>query len=381
MKWAGGKSRLLSQLVPLLPPGVELMRHVEPFVGGAAMFFALRRRARCCATSTRRWSTPTSAVRDQVESVIAELERLSREHDARAYYRVRERYNRARKVEPTERAAMFIYLNKTCFNGLHRVNQKGEFNVPMGRYKDPRIVHAEALRAASRRLQDATVRCAGFETLLTHARPGDFVYFDPPYEPVSDTASFTSYAQDGFGREDQLRLRDVFAALDRRGCKLMLSNSDVPFIRELYRDFQLDTVSAARAINCNAKKRGPVQELVVRNYAVARRRAARAVSSLRRCRPTAPRPARAVSDRTGAFTGSWCFTRPGASGAGASKVLERAVLLSREARQRDARAGTARARGRRGLAAPRHGRTHRREAAGSCATRAATTAASSTAHA
>jgi DNA adenine methylase len=267
VKWAGGKSRLLSQLVPLLPPGVELMRHVEPFVGGAAMFFALSpARALLCDINPALVNV-YQAVRDHVESVIAELERLSRAHDARAYYRVRERYNRARKVEPIERAAMFIYLNKTCFNGLHRVNQKGEFNVPMGRYKDPRILHAEALRAASRRLQDATVRCAGFETLLTYARPGDFVYFDPPYEPVSDTASFTSYAQDGFGREDQLRLRDVYAALDRRGCKLMLSNSDVPFIRDLYRDFQLDTVSAARAINCNAKKRGPVQELVVRNYA------------------------------------------------------------------------------------------------------------------
>lgn len=267
VKWAGGKSRLLSQLVPLLPPGVELMRHVEPFVGGAAMFFALSPgRALLCDINPALVNA-YQCVRDQVADVIGELERLSREHDARAYYRVRERYNRARKVEPTERAAMFIYLNKTCFNGLHRVNQKGEFNVPMGRYKDPRILHAEALRAASRRLQDATVRCAGFETLLTHARPGDFVYFDPPYEPVSDTASFTSYAQDGFGREDQLRLRDVYAALDRRGCKLMLSNSDVAFIRDLYRGFQLDTVSAARAINCNAKKRGPVQELVVRNYA------------------------------------------------------------------------------------------------------------------
>lgn len=267
MKWAGGKSRLLSQLVPLLPPGVELMRHVEPFVGGAAMFFALApSRALLCDINPALVNVYQS-VRDHVDGVIAELERLSREHDARAYYRVRERYNRARKLEPIERAAMFIYLNKTCFNGLHRVNQKGEFNVPMGRYKDPRILHADALRAASRRLQDASVRCAGFETLLTHARPGDFVYFDPPYEPVSDTASFTSYAQDGFGREDQLRLRDVYAALDRRGCKLMLSNSDVPFIRDLYRGFQLDTVSAARAINCNAKKRGPVQELVVRNYA------------------------------------------------------------------------------------------------------------------
>jgi DNA adenine methylase len=266
VKWVGGKSRLMSQLSPLLPPGVELMRHVEPFVGGGAMFFARRpTRALLCDVNPRLIGT-YEAVRNDTEALIEQLEQLSREHDARTYYRIRERYNRARKVTPTERAAMFIYLNKTCFNGLHRVNQKGEFNVPMGRYTQPRIVDPDALRAAGRELQHATLQCTGFESLLNTARPGDFVYFDPPYEPMSETASFTSYAQAGFDRQDQLRLRDVFAVLDRRGCKLMLSNSDVPFIRELYRNYQIDNVAAGRAINCNAKKRGPVQEIVVRNY-------------------------------------------------------------------------------------------------------------------
>jgi DNA adenine methylase len=266
VKWVGGKSRLMSQLSPLLPPGVALMRHVEPFVGGGAMFFARRpTRALLCDVNPTLITT-YEAVRNDPEQLIEQLEQLAREHDARAYYRIRERYNRARKVTPTERAAMFIYLNKTCFNGLHRVNQTGEFNVPIGRYAQPRIVDPDALRAASRELQHATLQCTGFETLLNSARPGDFIYFDPPYEPVSDTANFTSYAQSGFDRQDQLRLRDVYAALDRRGCKLMLSNSDVPFIRELYRNYQLDSVAAARAINCNAKKRGPVSEVVVRNY-------------------------------------------------------------------------------------------------------------------
>jgi DNA adenine methylase len=161
---------------------------------------------------------------------------------------------------------MFIYLNKTCFNGLHRVNRKGEFNVPVGSYKNPKILNEEGLYAASHALQNANLRCTGFESLLENAKPGDFVYFDPPYEPVSETASFTSYAQGGFSREDQIRLRDVYRALDRRGCKLMLSNSDVPFIRELYQHFRIDTVAAPRAINCNARKRGKVSEVVVRNY-------------------------------------------------------------------------------------------------------------------
>jgi DNA adenine methylase len=266
VKWVGGKSRLLSQLSPLLPPGVALMRHVEPFVGGGAMFFARRpTRALLCDVNPMLIAT-YEAVRNDAEALIEQLERLAREHDARAYYRVRERYNRGRKLAAAQRAAMFIYLNKTCFNGLHRVNRRGEFNVPAGRYDNPRILNEDALRAASAELSRAELMCSGFERLLTTAKPGDFVYLDPPYEPVSQTASFTAYAQDGFGREDQLRLRDVFAVLDRRGCKLMLSNSDVPFIRDLYARWNIARVSASRAVNSDPSKRGPVQEVVVRNY-------------------------------------------------------------------------------------------------------------------
>jgi DNA adenine methylase len=242
------------------------MRHVEPFIGGGALFFAQRpRRALLCDINASLVAT-YAAVRDDVEQVIDDLGRLANGHDKSTYYAVRERYNHARKLPACERAAMFIYLNKTCFNGLHRVNQRGEFNVPAGSYVRPRILDTEALRAASAQLQGAELRCASFETLLGTAKPGDFVYFDPPYEPVSLSANFTSYAQQGFGRADQLRLRDVFAALDRRGCRLMLSNSDVPFIRDLYRGFRVDVVSAPRAINCDPTKRGSVNEVVVRNY-------------------------------------------------------------------------------------------------------------------
>jgi DNA adenine methylase len=268
VKWVGGKGGLLPQLAPLLPPGVELMRHVEPFVGGGAVFFGLRpERALLCDVNPALVDT-YAAVRDEVDAVIDQLRALAREHvrDERAYYRVRERYNRSQKLRSAQRAAMFVYLNKTCFNGLHRVNRRGEFNVPAGRYDKPRILNEEALRAASLELSRAELSCSGFERLLTAARPGDFVYLDPPYEPVSATASFTAYSQEGFGREDQLRLRDVFAVLDRRGCKLMLSNSDVPFIRDLYRRWNVSHVSAGRAVNSDPSRRGPVQEVVVRNY-------------------------------------------------------------------------------------------------------------------
>jgi len=266
VKWVGGKGRLLSQLRPLLPRGIERMRHVEPFVGGGALFFA-RRPSRALLTDINTSLIGTyAAIRDDVEHVIESLMALAANHSKEQYYQVRATYNEARGVATAARAAMFVYLNKTCFNGLHRVNRKGEFNVPVGAYTNPRIVNEGALRGASEALQSATLRCSPFESLLEHAKPGDFIYFDPPYEPVSRTASFTSYARDGFSRDDQVRLRDTFDALDRRGCTLMLSNSDVPFIRDIYRAFEVTTVAAPRAINCDATKRGKVSEVVIRNY-------------------------------------------------------------------------------------------------------------------
>ena len=266
LKWAGGKGRLLAQLEPLLPPGVELMRHVEPFFGGGALFFSRTPERALIADVNPELVNAYRTVRDDVQGLIAQLARLAAQHSKDAYYLVRAEYNGSRQMSPTRRAAMFIYMNKTCFNGLHRVNRRGHFNVPAGSYKNPRILDSEALLAANALLARADIRCEPFESLLEAARPGDFVYFDPPYEPVSRTANFTGYAANGFDADDQRRLRDVFRELDRRGAKLMLSNSDAPLIRELYGDYRIDEVAAPRAINCNARARGPVTELVVRNY-------------------------------------------------------------------------------------------------------------------
>jgi len=266
IKWVGGKGKLRHALSALLPPGVELMRHVEPFVGGGAMFFALApERALLCDVNADLVNTYI-AVRDEVSHVIQHLSKLAHGHGEERYYEVRERYNLRTEKTHAERAALFIYLNKTCFNGLHRVNKKGAFNVPMGRYTNPTILDAQGLLAASAQLAGTDIKRQPFEALLSDARPGDFVYLDPPYEPVSRTANFTSYAQDGFGQDQQTKLRDVYRELDRRGCKLMLSNSDVPFIRDLYRGFQIDGVLAPRAVSCDGKNRAPAQEVVVRNY-------------------------------------------------------------------------------------------------------------------
>ena len=266
LKWVGGKGKLRHALAAALPSGVELMRHVEPFVGGGALFFSRApERALLCDINADLIDT-YQAVRNEVGLVLVHLTKLAQKHGPEHYYKVRERYNRRRERSQAERAAHFIYLNKTCFNGLYRVNRRGEFNVPMGRYAKPNIADAKTLYEASAGLAQADLRCAPFEALVAEARPGDFIYFDPPYEPVSRTANFTSYAQSGFSADDQARLRDVFRALDRRGAKLMLSNSDVPLIRDLYRGFRMDVVMAPRAVSCDASARGAVPELVIRNY-------------------------------------------------------------------------------------------------------------------
>ena len=266
LKWAGGKGRVLPQLQPLLPQGIGRMRHVEPFVGGGALFFSrLPARALLCDINPALIDT-YRAVQGDVESVIEHLQHFAAQHSTEFYYLLRRRYNEERDAYPVERAAMFIYLNKTCFNGLHRVNRRGEFNVPAGRYAQPKIVDPAGLRAASAALALAELRCGGFEHLLAWARPGDFIYLDPPYAPRSATSCFTTYAEEGFGNKDQEELSEIYRVLDRRGCKLMLSNSDVPLIRALYANWRIDTIEAARAVNCNAQGRGKVSELVIRNY-------------------------------------------------------------------------------------------------------------------
>jgi DNA adenine methylase len=263
LKWAGGKGRLLPQLRPLLP--ARFNRYFEPFLGGGALFFALAPERAVLSDINPALVRTYEAVRDEIEGVLAVLRRLSTHNDADAYYHRRERYNTI-ALDDDEHAATFIYLNRTCFNGLHRVNKSGEFNVPFGRYKNPRIVDEPGLRAASAALAGASLLSAGFGHVLDVARAGDLVYFDPPYVPASATASFTAYAKDGFGLEEQCALRNIFLALDRRGCFVVLSNSDTPTVRELYEGFRFESVRASRAIAAKGSSRAAVAELVVRNF-------------------------------------------------------------------------------------------------------------------
>jgi len=267
LKWVGGKGRLLSQLAPLLPDGVQSMRHLEPFAGGAAMFFASgSERARLSDLNGDLMRT-YAAVRDDVEGVIAHLSRLMEQHGVGHYYGVRDDYNRGAYACDAELAAVFVYLNKTCFNGLYRVNRSGCFNVPIGRSQRPPVADAESLRTASARLRGVELGVGSFECVLEHVRAGDFVYLDPPYDPLSKTSSFQAYTGDGFTRGDQVRLREVFDELSRRGVLAMLSNSDTSDVRALYRSWSAVKVLAQRSVNSAVTRRGAVSELVIRNYA------------------------------------------------------------------------------------------------------------------
>jgi DNA adenine methylase len=260
MKWAGGKGRLLKQLLPLLPE--QYGRYFEPFLGGGAVFFALRPQTAQLSDVNEDLINVWVSVRDRVDALIEDLGR--HRHEKAYYYAVRARDPRL--LAPVARASRMLFLNRTCFNGLYRVNRRGHFNVPFGSYTNPDLCPEDKLRAASEALRGASIRSVGYAAAVVDAQAGDFVYFDPPYDPISRTANFTSYTAGSFGDQDQRDLADTFAALDARGVKCMLSNSDTPFIRELYRHWRIETVMAPRAISRNAEGRQAVSEVVVRNY-------------------------------------------------------------------------------------------------------------------
>jgi DNA adenine methylase len=267
LKWAGGKGQLLEQFERFYPARGQVKRYLEPFLGGGAVFFhfdaVVQPEAVILSDSNQELIEAFEAVRDQPEAVIAQLEKHKAKHSKEHFYAVRAKANPG---STAARAARMIYLNKACFNGLYRVNSKGLFNVPFGRHANPRILDREGLLACSASLQHAELRVAPFTAVLELAQPGDFVYFDPPYVPLSKTSYFTAYTKGAFGPKEQERLAEVYAELADRGCKVMLSNSDSPKVRELYRRFEIHGVSARRIINSKVEARGEISEVVVLNY-------------------------------------------------------------------------------------------------------------------
>ena len=293
LKWAGGKRQLLGQLRRFVPAAFE--RYHEPFLGSGALFFDLFRRGQLQGHACRLTDLNADligcyqAVARDVGGVARALRRLAAAHERNgpaAYYRVRDELFNPRRLErpaiddrdryPPDLAAMFIYLNRTGYNGLFRLNGRGEFNVPAGRYARPRICDEETLRAVAEVLArpEIEIGAASFLSLDAEAAPGDFVYFDPPYVPLTTTARFTSYTPGSFSEDDQRQLRDLAVRLARRGCSVVLSNSAAPLVSTLYetRDargagLRVHRVAARRAINSNAARRGQVDELVITNVA------------------------------------------------------------------------------------------------------------------
>ncbi len=270
LKWAGGKGQLLDQYEALFPQE-RVRTYFEPFLGSGAVFFYLRGRdladRYCLSEINEELINVYRAVRDEVEALIELLTRHRDRHGREHYYAVRAMdRNDLGRHSPVERAARMIYLNKTCYNGLWRVNSKGHFNVPLGRYKKPPILDEARLRAASAALQGVELAVRDFDEGVADAQAGDFIYFDPPYVPLSDTANFTSYSKRTFGEAEQRALAQTFRNVDQRGCRVMLSNADAPLVHDLYDGFRIVRVRARRAINTDARKRGPIHEVVVLNY-------------------------------------------------------------------------------------------------------------------
>lgn len=268
LKWVGGKRQLLDTIVPLIP---EYTTYYEPFVGGGAVLFHLQPVKAVINDSNAELINIYKVIKSQPEELIACLER-HKENNCQEYFyeirsldRDREQYSR---MTPVEQAARIIYLNKTCYNGLFRVNRAGEFNSPWGRYKNPNITNETTIRSMSGYLNKAnvTIRCGDYRDSLKGLRKGSFVYLDPPYMPLSTSSSFTGYTAAGFGEQQQRELKKQCDMLSKKGINFLLSNSCCDFIEDLYKDYIVERVAAKRAINAKGDKRGAIDEVLVRNY-------------------------------------------------------------------------------------------------------------------
>lgn len=264
VKWAGGKRQLISQMDQYFPK--DYNNYIEPFVGGGAIFFYLLPKKAVLIDNNKELINVYKIIKNNVRDLIESLK--NHENKEEYYYKIRkmdrnpEIFN---NLSDVEKASRTIYLNRCCYNGLYRVNNNGQFNTPFGRYKNPTFCDEKNLIAVHEALKGVQLINNSFEKCLDLAEKGDLVYFDPPYYPLSKTANFTSYTRDNFGKEEQIKLHDVFCRLNEKGCKVILSNSYNEFILDLYKDFNLNVLQAKRAINSIASKRGLIKEVLITN--------------------------------------------------------------------------------------------------------------------
>lgn len=266
LKWAGGKRQLLPVIRIHIPP--TFATYFEPFVGAGAVLFDLQPQKAVINDINEELINCYRVIKESPEALLADIRKHRNEKDYFYAIRALDRSAAYRELTAVERASRIIYLNKSCYNGLYRVNSKGEFNTPFGKYKNPQYVQEETILAVSRYLNSNQVEISNksFDAVVESAGKHDFVYFDPPYDPVSETASFTSYSLSPFGRAEQLLLKETADSLSKRGCKVMLSNSATEYIAELYKDYHTIRVPASRSINSVASSRGKIDEFLILNY-------------------------------------------------------------------------------------------------------------------
>lgn len=266
VKWVGGKRQLMSEINKYIPKNYT--KYYEPFLGGGAVLFNLQPKNAVVNDYNTELINVYTVIRDNVEELIEDLKK--HENNQEYFYKIRalDRSDRYNELTNIQKASRLLYLNKTCFNGLYRVNSAGQFNSPYGRYKNPNIVNEFVLKAVSNYLNENKIKFINddFEVALKNIRKGSFVYFDPPYDPLSDSSNFTGYTLAGFNRDDQKRLKKLCDKLNKQGVKFLLSNSRTEFIEELYSDYKIVIVGASRSINSDGGKRGEIDEVLIMNY-------------------------------------------------------------------------------------------------------------------
>ena len=268
LKWVGGKRQLMPSIVDLLPRNIQELCYVEPFIGGGAVLFNLQPKNAIINDFNTELINVYQTVKDNLSELITELKK--HENNPDYFYQIRglDRTDEFKNLTSIERASRIIYLNKTCFNGLYRVNNAGEFNAPFGRYKNPNIVNEPTLKAVNKYLNSNNIlmRNGDYADILNEVNENSFVYLDPPYHPISENSNFTGYVQGGWDIFDQIRLREFCDQLNERGIKFLLSNSSAPLIKDQYENYTITTVKANRTINSNGADRGEVDEFLIRNY-------------------------------------------------------------------------------------------------------------------
>jgi len=270
LKWVGGKNQLLSRFEKLYP--VKYGNYFEPFVGGGAVYFSINPQKAYLNDNNKTLIATYKYIKNDLNKIIPELKKLQKNYYKKDeveredfYYKIRSKFNDFHK-ESLKKSACLIFLNKTCYNGMYRENSKGHFNVPFGRYENPKIINEENLIAVSELLKNTNLTSVDFKKSVKRAKRGDFVYFDPPYHPINSTSNFTKYSEKDFLEKEQIRLKKTFDDLSKKGVLVMLSNSNTNFISKLYKDYKRIVVTANRMVNCKSDGKGKIKELVILNY-------------------------------------------------------------------------------------------------------------------